>query len=100
MSTIQDLATKSASEASALVDLNSAVAAFIQGLPAGTATGTPGQTVLNADDQAKLDTANATIDSNLGKIGEIKALLSGVGQPVPTPAPSGAGPVSSGPPIS
>jgi hypothetical protein len=102
MSTIADLTQKVASEASALVDLNSGVAAFIQALPAGTTTGAPGTTFLTADDQSKIDSIAATLDANIGKIGEIKTLLTTVptpATPAPTPPPAGAGPVSPTPPV-
>lgn len=101
MASIDDLVQKAASEASALVDLNSSVAAFVA---AGGTTGTgvaPGQTFISTADQAKLDAAAANIDANIAKVGEIKNLLSSpAAAPTPTPSPTqSAGPVSATPPV-
>lgn len=101
MSTIQDLAQKSASEATALVDLNSSIAAFMTTLPAGTAPGVPGATVINSADQAILDQVGSQLDSNIAKIGEIKALLTTAPSGGTPPAPPiTAGQVSTTPPAS
>lgn len=103
MSTLQDLAAAASNEAAALVDLNSSVAAAVAaGLGSGGG-GTPGGTTLSTSDQTSLDTSVSTVNSNIEKIGEIKALLSQVGGTPPAtpqgvsapPAASGAGPVSS-----
>lgn len=95
MSNIDDLVQKAASEATALVDLNSAVAAAVAALPSGGG-GPVGATNLSPDDQSKLDTAVSTIDSNIAKIGEIKALLSTPVPPTTTP-PADAPPVTLAP---
>lgn len=91
MNTLQDLATAASNEAAALVDLNSSVAAAVAaGLGSG---GGPsgGGTFLAPSDQTSLDTSVSTVNSNIEKIGEIKALLSQVGT-IPPVAPSGAAP--------
>lgn len=100
MASIDDLVQKAASEASALVDLNSSVAAFVA---AGGTTGTgvaPGQTFISTADQAKLDAAAANIDANIAKVGEIKTLLSSPTAAPTAPAPTqSAGPVSTASPV-